>query len=485
MKKILFIIFKKIKTHKKKSTFLLILTLVYYSSKKGYLKKLLQKIMNLGITILKNKIKSQNDRNQKKLKKIKKNQIFIKIYKKVLQNSASEFGEFVNKNFNTEILTNKISEKKTKKEKLKVFKDLNKLIMKKIVFSLLAQFFFDFKNFYLLVIFFNNYKALYNKDIDLEDSEIEKILENDFFVNKNENFVFFENFINDFIFKIMKDFLILCEKSIFLNLKKKFFGKFDLKSEICLQEFTSILKEEIDLFLSSEEQNIPKINLNPNFKNDNKTIKLEKKKKNLFFIIKKYIYTNKTKKEKSPFTNYLKNLESLSLQTPQKENQKFPLKKNFNNFLNLLTSNYFYNTIKIFSEFNILKFMNRLGIIYKKKFSESLIYEKKAKIKLAIIFSNSKKILDEEFFDSSIIKISQNNLKKRIKLALFILKKNDKLDQDEKNKIKDEDLNCTIVNAIDPFDQAKQLTSFIFLEELNLYDSYVFVLKYLAEQILE
>ena len=334
MNKMLFIIWKKIKFHKKKSTFLLVLATLYYFGKKGFLTKLLQKIMNIGILMLKRKIRKQNEENQKKLKKIKKNQMFIIIYQKVLQKSASEFGQFVNQHFDTEKITNKISNENNKKEKLKLFKGLNKLIMKKLIFSLLAQIFFDFKNFYLLVIFFNNYKVLYNKEIDLEDKETQEKLEEDYFNNKNNDFENLKKLVNDFIFKIMKDLIILNEKSILVNLEDKLINFYKLRGEICLQDFVDIIKQELDNFLSLENKNISKNYSEINFESNDKNVKLVKNKKTLFFKFKKYIFTNKTKKSDSLFTNLLKKFSSFKLQSflEKKKKTRIKNKREFQQF---------------------------------------------------------------------------------------------------------------------------------------------------------
>ena len=127
------------------------------------------------------------------------------------------------------------------------------------------------------------------------------------------------------------------------------------------------------------------------------------------------------------------------------------------------------------------RFQNRLGIVFFKEFPESSIYDESAKLPLAKLISLSDQILEEEFLDSKILKINHDNLHKRVKLGLFVLKHNKKI---EENEVKDVDLNCTMVRTMDPSSVTTQLSSLIKLEEVVLYDSYVAYLKCFLKQII-
>ena len=70
--------------------------------------------------------------------------------------------------------------------------------------------------------------------------------------------------------------------------------------------------------------------------------------------------------------------------------------------------------------------------------------------------------MEEEFLDSEVLFITEKNLHKRIKLALYILLENKKINPQE-NKIKKEDLNCTMVNILDPSLKTTQVSSMVYL----------------------
>jgi len=60
-------------------------------------------------------------------------------------------------------------------------------------------------------------------------------------------------------------------------------------------------------------------------------------------------------------------------------------------------------------------------------------------------------IIEEEFLDTKVLKLSVDNFLKRVKLGMYILKENQKTDiSDEKTGDQIEDLNCTMVWTLNP-----------------------------------
>lgn len=108
------------------------------------------------------------------------------------------------------------------------------------------------------------------------------------------------------------------------------------------------------------------------------------------------------------------------------------------------------------------------------------IYENKCVEGHTKLLDFSEQIIREEFLDSYVLQVNQENLHKRLKMGFFILKENSPKEATEQTE---EDLNCTMVKSLDPHKECNQMHTIFMLNEVELKDSVDSRLKLLFTQM--
>ena len=521
MKKVIYFFVSKIKNNRKKLITLSVFYLLYRFGQLRHFKTLGIKILELVSRILMERLKKQSIKTQALIEqRIKIDSIISRFITKELADNKIDIKVCLDSHFPTgEAIMNLKTKQADQAQKLKQFEETLKMILKKALNTIIAQYFFDIRRFLATIVKnrenFENEPDKVNVPLNIDrttsDDEtpkterkssipIKKRLSRQGDLNttqmsnmKEKNTPSLENFNKLFFNHLINDFIAFLNENVFDEMVDEFFRKNDIKGKMDIGTLITFFREAIDSIFS-----VNKLNQHTQggstrmttIKIDQSEIKLVRSSYNIFGILINKLFYSKNINKGSLFYKFISKYRGLSI-----DPETITLLKNTDNKkevdalinfeLDFIGSDYFIQAAKFSTEYQLNRFFNRLVILFKKKFGEDNIFNKDSKEVLGKMLMMCDNLLNEEFYSRETFLIEREVLEKRLKFALFILKKNseDTKEEDDDEKMVDE-LNCTFVRTLDPFDKKTQLTTYLAMRERVSFETFVYILKEFFRQVI-
>lgn len=512
-------VIKKLLNHKKKFVFISVFYLLYKTNRLRLLNRPLKKLLNIVIGFMIKRMKSQSLKAQKALEQRLKMEIAItEFITKELARNKNEIGDFFAKLYPTDQLLNEIQTQKlapdVKKQK---FDELMRLISVKVLATVTTQYFYDVKHFLLVVL--KNKDKLQNSGEDLKTpGNLERSTSQENMIDDQMKLKDKRDKHGPMIRNISQPNNMMLEPSLEIKQpKSQMIDEFaNALFETLITDFNNYLKDEfVDRSLAKVEAtkkisleeiiNVFKASLDELFYKEvvsghlnvgsqvNSTIYLGSgefkimKHEKLFWRSLRDRLKHSTNNSQSVFNQILKRLRN----TKYVENKNLFIGKPFeaetfttqaNFILDFVSSSYFHEASKYSAEYQLNKLFNRLAMYFRKTHGEDSLLTPDALQYGAKLLIASNSILNEEFYSKHTFLMEQQVLEKRIKFALFIIKKNDNTANTDQPETANDDLNCTLVRTVDPYSSSAQFATYLAMREKLAFEMFMYVLRDYVKQ---
>jgi hypothetical protein len=521
-KKAIRAIFAFLRRHKKKSAFVALILVIYQLGKRGYLTKPLYAIINLVQKVLIWRMHSAAEKAQREIVLVTKaDELAESLKTKSIPKSTSLFNTLLREEYSTSEIYDVLKKQAANGNAKTVhWQSLGLKIYQRLVTTLVLKGTFDFSNYLTFIAKAmleaeNNRRTNRNKKslfLDLKQNmeskpDVRPEQESKEITQAVELIKEFVKAFNEIIFKRFANFIeeeIDWENEMPLDER-------NLKERTGIQDFSSRLIGTCNRI--SRPYIIERAGRLPNYRKSSIVLDMLKFKlqlsarprfgfKQLMNMILKPIGSQQT----SLFEDFMAQFKGLRVEPCQESDlQKaydvsLPVVGLLNMTLDMITSNYFFAFNSIYSDYLSAKLYNRLLLLFKKEKGEDALWEESSKMVLAKLLTHSDKILDEEFLAFDYLKIDQEMLLKKIKLAMYFLrlykKQKSKENADQPSHAhaevaapieedpEESPLNITMIGSMN-LESPKLIESTnLFLQELLGFEMSVSSLKELTRQLL-
>lgn len=519
--KLIYKLIAVLKRHKKKTIFLLVVYLLYQFGKQGWLKKPLSALIGLIQRVIIWRMEKEARKSKKAIVLVTKAEELVTAFKnKSIPKATCSLNNQISEEYSTSTLYGLLRKQTTTgSAKTAHWKDLGLKIYQRMVLTLLIKGTFDFTNYlaFLTTAMIESEKNRasnrnsQNEFLDLKENMDSKVElrpegENKDIENAADAIKLFVKRLNELMFRRFTSFV---EEEV--DWESEFpIDEKSLKERVGLNEFTGKIFAVANRMIAPGASSRIKDRFSKSI--SLLTLDLDKVKVQLSSGSKfnlKTLLANACKGssefEPSIFELFIGQFKNLRVEGWQDSaislasETSVSLTKYFNLIIDLVTSDFFFSFHRLYHDYLSTKLYNRLMLLFKKEKGEDALWEDSSKFVLAKLLTHSDKMLDEEFFSFDYLKIDQEMLLKKIKLAMYFLRLRSKQQRDaqgnagnsepnEGAKQEEEDetpLNITMIGSMNLESPKLIESTHMFLQELLGFEMSVSALKELSRQLLQ
>lgn len=510
-----------LKKHKKKAIFLLIVYLLYQFGKRSWLKRPMSALIGLIQRVIILRMEKEAHKSKRALVIVAKSEELAAAFKnKSIPKATCALNNQISEDYPTSLLYGLLKKKTTTgTAKSAYWNELGLKIYQRIVLTLLMKGAYDFSNYLSLLATAmmeseRNHGSDRNSQYELLDlkgnvgskEDLRSEAENKDIENASAAIKIFVKRLNELIFRRFTEYIKevmdwevefpVDEKKLKERIGLNHFVEsiFSVTNRILFLEATPGLKNRFSkpISLLSVDFEKVKIHLSSSSK----------------FQLKSLLsagFEETPEFEPPIFQLFMYQFKNLRVEEWQDSELSFAfstsisLIKYFNLIIELITGDFFVSFNRLYYDYLSTKLYNRLMLLFKKEKGENSLWDDSSKFILAKLLTHVDIMLDEEFFSFDHLKIDQEMLLKKIKLAMYFLRlrskhqsigenkgENSELINEAKQDREDETpLNITLIGSINLESPKLIEGTHLFLKELLGFEMSVSALKELNRQLLQ
>ena len=508
-------ILRKMASHKKKLVVVSVFYILYKFEKLKHINTLLKKIINMVMSFLIKRIKTQSLKTQKALEARLKVEIAVNNFvSKGMAKNREEIDEQLSKLYPTDELLNDMQTQKLDPEtKKRKFEELIQMISAKVFTTIVTQYFFDVKHLLLAIIKNNENKDDCKSIIKVPGNLERSTSQEDVLANldtqpiggrhvsesqertagmdvddieANSEYTSPTRPIKDFSDTLFDTISTDFSSFITANFVDKGCCLIESNKKISLEEVVNVYKTNIDKLFYNTQGNLAactEVNKDDRIVLKNNKFQLKKCKKPILRSLKEKLLYITSADSSILYNQFFQKYRGMSLVhiddselTDADDRNLIIDQANF--ILDFIGSSYFLEAARYSAEYQLNKLFNRLAMYFRKVYGDDSLFASENMLYGAKILIAANSILNEEFYSRNTFLMEQQVLEKRLKFALFIIKKNDpKNEAEQADNAPNDELNCTLVRTVDPYSHTAQFATYLAMREKLAFEMFLYVLR--------